>query len=56
MSISLIIAIILAGVRLYESVKQLSQTPEVTTIIGKILQIAKNFFLDIENYETCKKK
>ena len=47
---SLLVAVVLAGVRLYESVKQLSQTPEVTTVIGKIVQIMKNFFLDIETY------
>ena len=51
MSWSLIVAIVLAGVRLYESVKQLSQTPEVTTVIGKIVQIMKNFFLDLEDYK-----
>jgi len=56
MSISLIVAIILAGVRLYESVKQLAETPEVTTVIGKIIQIAKNFCMDIETYEQKKKK
>ena len=51
LSWSLAVAVVLAAIRLYESVKQLSQTPEVTTVIGKIWQIMKNFFLDIENYK-----
>ena len=49
--IAYIIAIVLAVLRLYESVKQLSQTPEVDTVIGKIWQIAKNFLFEIEQYQ-----
>jgi len=52
--IATVIAIVLAGVRLYESVRQLSETPEVTTVIGKIWQIALNFFVDIETYSKKK--
>ena len=51
MSWALVVAIGLAVVRLYESVKQLSETPEVTTLIGKIWQIVQNFLFDIESYE-----
>lgn len=47
-------AIVLASVRLYESVKQLATQPEVQGVIAKIWQIAKNFFLDIENYKAKK--
>jgi hypothetical protein len=55
MSWTLIVAIVLAAVRLYESVKQLSETPEVKSVIGKIWQIMINFFLDVETYKTKKK-
>ena len=51
LSWSLAVAVVLSAIRLYESVKQLSQTPEVTTVIGRVWQIMKNFFLDIENYK-----
>ena len=49
--IATIIAIVMIIVRLVESVYQLSQTPEVTTVIGKIWQVAKNFLIDIEQYK-----
>ena len=50
--IAYIIAIVLAVVRLYESVKQLATQPEVNTLIGKIWQIAQNFLFDIEQYKS----
>jgi len=51
LSWSLVVAVVLAAIRLYESVKQLSQTPEVTTVIGRVWQIMVNFMFDIENYK-----
>ena len=43
--------IILTVVRLIESICQLSQTPEAKTLLAKIIQVIKNFFLDLETYK-----
>lgn len=42
---------ILTVIRLIESIYQLSQTPEAKTLKDKIIQVIKNFMLDIETYK-----
>ena len=46
-----IVGIIMIVVRLIESILQLKETPEAKTIIDKLVQLAKNFFLDLETYK-----
>ena len=46
-----IIAIVLLVVRLIESIAQWYNKQETKGVIGAIVQIIKNFFLDIELYK-----
>jgi hypothetical protein len=43
--------LVLTVVRLIESVCQLSQTPEAKTLLAKVIQVIKNFMLDLETYK-----
>ena len=51
LTIGTIVGIILAVVRLIESINQLSAQPEAKTLIAQIIQVFKNFFIDIEKYK-----
>ena len=42
---------ILTVVRAIEAICQLSETPEAKTLKAKIVQILKNFFMDLEIYK-----
>lgn len=42
---------VLAIVRAVESILQLKETPEAKTVLQKVKQILKNFFLDLETYK-----
>jgi hypothetical protein len=54
MTLTAIIAIVLAGVRLIESIYQLVNTQEAKGIISALVLIVKNFLFSIETYKKSK--
>jgi len=46
-----IAGIVLAIVRLVESINQLASQPDVQGVIAKVWQVILNFFADIEQYK-----
>jgi hypothetical protein len=50
--IGTISGIVLAVIRLVESINQLSTQPDVQGVIAKVWQVILNFFADIEKYKT----